>query len=409
MSFIANSSIVTSATLAINLLGYAFHIFAGRGLGPATYSEITTMIAYSMIFGVPATVATVLIIKRIGEQKTTQDKFNLIHSFECFFFTLLSRPITLFLVYLFIALLGFFTGLNPVTYLTLPLFIFIFILAQLYAAFLTAGQLFTAFAFSTLIMGIIKLLGALSAPIFHLLPPVIISLILASLIQFIFSLFVLHHHYPRAFDSSSRLHTLFSVPTLMLTFLSILGIILLSNGDVVLAKRFLTDGEAGLYGAWSLFAKAITYTFIPLSQVALVYFTDKSEGITSPSRILSLSFMIIVFAGITAYLGFTYFGNWFIILLMGAQFSALVPLLPSAAIFGTVCSLIYLINNYFLSTNSRLSLMPALIALLILTVLALSGHDLASFTLLITYSAGISLLIYPTTILLRTKQRAKAV
>ena len=63
-SFIKSSAIFTRASIFVNFAFYAFHILAGRYLGPANYSDITTILAYATILSVPVMVASVVIIKR---------------------------------------------------------------------------------------------------------------------------------------------------------------------------------------------------------------------------------------------------------------------------------------------------------------------------------------------------------
>ena len=397
-SFIKSSAIFTGASIFVNLLGYAFHVFAGRYLGPANYSDITTILAYATILTVPVTVLSVVVIKRVGRHT---NKSLYLRSLLAYFDSLSHSVPVLVAIYLTLSSLGYLNHLSSSTILLMPIFVITFVFAQLYAVLLQAGKLFSPLSLTITLTGILKLAGALLTPFFPFATPILLLLIISNLSQIWLSRRYLLSHFPTSTGMVKE--PLFSLrdPALRLTFVSILGLILLNNLDIVLAKQFLTASEAGVYGVWSLFGKAITFSFIPLASVALVFFADK-ESDHNPLHILYPSIIFLVICGTLAYFVFYLLSNFMVTTLMGAEFAALIPLLPRSAIFGTVCSLIYLINNYYLSQSSKLAYLPAIITLIILVTLSALGNNLYDFTRLITVGTGISLLIYPVAILARS-------
>ena len=396
-SFIKSSAIFTGASIFVNLLGYAFHILAGRYLGPANYSDITTILAYATILSVPVMVASVVIIKRAGSHS---DKPHYLLSLQSYFDALSHSVPVLVAIYLALSGLGYLNHLSSSTILLMPIFVITFVFAQLYAVLLQAGKLFSPLSLVITITGILKLAGALLTPFFPFATPILLLLIVSNLSQIWLSRRYLLSHFPVHAEIIKKSPFSLRDPSLRRIFVSILGLILLNNLDIVLAKQFLTASEAGIYGVWSLFGKAITFSFIPLSSVALVFFADK-ESDHNPLHILYPSIIFLVICGTLAYFVFYLLSNFMVTTLMGAEFATLIPLLPRSAIFGTVYSLIYLINNYYLSQSSKLAYLPAAITLIILVVLLVMGTTLSNFTSLITLTGGLSLLIYPMAILVR--------
>lgn len=399
-SFVQSSTIFTLATVLVNFLGYAFHVLSGRYLGPVSYSDITTILAYAIILTVPVTVGSVLIIKRAGSHPDKGAYLQrLLSSFDYFI-----RPSPLLLaLYLGLVLFGYCNRLSSVTLPLMPVFVLTYLLAQLYASLLQAGKLFSPLSLIIIVTGLLKLGGALLAIVLPSPVPILLLLIVSNLSQIWLARRRIFRQYGRATAHAARLTFSLTSSVLRLTFISILGLTLLNNLDIVLAKQFLAPELAGLYGVWSLFAKAITFSFIPLSSVALVFFADADSDLP-PTRLLYPSLAFLIFSGVLAYGAFALLSPLLITTLMGPQFSPLIPLLPLAAIFGTVCSLIYLLNNYFLSQNSLLALLPAGLTLALASLIIIWGKTLPNFIQLLTFGSTLLLLLYPTTVYLRTKR-----
>lgn len=397
-SFVKSSAVFTLSSIFVNLLGYIFHIFSGRYLGPVYYGDITTTIAYATILSVPVLVVSIIIIKKSGIQA---NKGLYLRSLLQYFDSLAKAFPILILTYFILTILGTLNHLSTATILLMPLFVITFVFAQLYSVLLQAGKFFTPLSVAITVAGLLKLAGSLLSPIYPFTTPILILLIISNFSQiYLARRFILKHSVGVSPRAQSPL--VLTSPTLKLTFISVLSLALLNNLDIILAKQFLPPASAGLYGVWSLFAKTITYTFIPISSVALVYFFDNQDD-HNPLHILYPSLVFVLASGLVAYFGFYLLSSYLITLLMGAKYNDLIPLLPLSAISGTVYSLIYLINNYYLSQNSRMAYLPAIITTVVVVMLSLLGNNLSIFIHLITWGTGSLLLIYPMTIYLRTK------
>ncbi|MFH2085539.1 MAG: hypothetical protein ABII21_02020 [bacterium] len=397
--FLKSSAIFTISGVLVNLLGYAFHIFAGRYLGPGSYSEITTVFAYVMLLSVPIMVVNFVIVSQSGSYSHGPARAAFLSSLRNYFDTLARSYSLLAGLYSGLALLGYLNHLSIATALVMPAFVLTLIYAQLYPILLQSAKRFIPLSFILLTAGFLKLAAALTALWLPSAPLILFLLALANLIQ----VWLARRYLPAAPINVTPFSPaqIIADPRLKLIFLSLLGIIALNNLDVVIAKQVLPAGMAGMYGVWSLFAKAITYSFLPLSSVALVFFTDR-ESIHHSSRILFYSIIFLSATGITAYFAFRLLAELLVTKLMGPAFSPLSSLLPTAAVFGTLYSMIYLINNYYLSVNSKLALLPTIVVPISMLVILFTNHSLSSFTATITLCGGLALLTYLLSILWRT-------
>lgn len=397
--FIRSSAIFTVAGVIVNILGYAFHILAGRYLGPSSYSEITAVFAYGMLLSVPIMVISVVIVSQSGGHADQSKRSAFLSSLRTYFDTLAHSYLLIAGLYLGLALFGYFNHLSLSSAIIMPAFVLTLLYSQLYPILLQASKRFTPLAFILIVTGVLKLAAASVAPFFPSASLILLLLVISNLVQ----IYLSRRYLPRSSERVDpfSLSTIFSDPRLKLTFFSLLGLVALNNLDVVLSKQFLQADFSGMYGVWSLFAKAITYSFIPLSSVALVFFTD-AEHRHNSVRILVLSLIFLSFTGVVSYFAFALLSTFLVTDLMGPSFAPLLPLLPFSAIFGTVYSMIYLLNNYYLSVSSKLSLLPLTFAIVTGLVLLVRPHTLSSFTIAITVCGGLALLTYPLATLWRT-------
>jgi len=398
--FLHSTTIFTASGILVNLLGYLFHLLAARLLGPGNYSEITTVFAYGILLSTPIMVISVVIIGQSGSHVQAAAREKFLNSLRVYFDSF-SRSFPAFMVsYLLLSLFGYFNHLSLATAFIMPAFVLTFLYAQLYPILLQSAKRFTTLSLILLVTGVLKLVTALAAFILPSASLILLLMTLVNLVQIYYS----RHKLPLLASPPSSFSPtqILTDSRLKLTFISLVGLIALNNLDIVLAKQILPADSSGMYGIWSLFAKAITYSFLPLSSVALVFFTDRLNQHQS-QRILTLSALFLSFTGLATYFLLRPLSEFLIINLMGSDFAPLVTLLPLSAIFGTVYSLIYLLNNYYLSIKSRFAYLPAIFSLITIITLAIMGQSLSAFILTITVCGTISLLLYPMLGLLRTK------
>ena len=380
--FLKHSAVFTIASGLVNILGYLFHALASRYLGPEKYSDVVTIIAYSLILSVPMMAANVVIVKRVGREKEIERKRSVVVAIEKALYELVKKYWTyLPFAYLILMGVGYLNNLSFWSYLIMPVFVMLAVFSQIYIPLLQSMKLFFNLSVMIGVVGLIKLSGAVTTIFIDSLIWILI-LLTASMAAQIW----LGHRYTHISTYKNlgdsfvfSLKRIINNKKVQLTFFSISGVVLLNNLDVLFAKKFFSAHEAGLFGIWSLFAKLIAYSSIPLSSVALVFFADKNNQSQS-KKILVISSLLILGLGMILLGAYWLLGGFILKTFVGGEFLAITHVLPLAAVFGTFYSLIFVVNNYLLAHDSRAALIvpiaiPILYALVF--VLARSIQQLA--------------------------------
>ena len=193
-----------------------------------------------------------------------------------------------------------------------------------------------------------------------------------------------------------RLTQIMSHKQFLLTSATIFALTLLNNADVIFVKKFFPATTAGIYGSWSLFGKIIFYVSGPMLTISFVYFSGIDHK-KNHNKALVVSLFIL--ALITFFIWFFYsiFGHTIIALFFGNKFSAVIPYLGYAALFGSLYTAISFTNGYFLAKRSYFALiLPLLLPIYFVVLLFIDKHIdaviklnvLFSLFVMLTYSAA---------------------
>ena len=138
---------------------------------------------------------------------------------------------------------------------------------------------------------------------------------------------------------------------LLITLITMLGLVGLGIADIILVKKFLPADQAGLYSAISLLGKIILYVATPLSQVAFSFFTGSDSKHNSLLILVLLSISYLFIGGVSTLVYF-FFPELIIGIIFGSKFLSISSLIWMAAIFGTLYSLVTLYAQFFIAKNS---------------------------------------------------------
>jgi O-antigen/teichoic acid export membrane protein len=399
--FLKHSAIFTIASALVNILGYLFHAISSRHLGPEKYSDVVTIIAYGLILSVPIMAANVIIVKKVGLEKTIEEKRQVVKAIEKALYELIKKNwFYLPIIYLVLMSLGYLNNLSIWSYLLMPIFVILFVFSQIYIPLLQSIKLFFNLSIVVVVVGLVKLTGAFTTTFIDSVVWLISMLIISALAQL-----WLGHHYTKLSTykdvGKSLAFTFKNIiyhKKVQLIFFSILGVVLLNNLDVLFAKKFFSAHEAGLFGIWALFAKLIAYSSIPLSTVALVFFADKSSQQKS-GKILFISILLIMGLGMTLLGAYWLFGSFILETFVGGEFLNIAQILPLAAVFGTFYSLVFVMNNYLLAQDSRAALIiPIAIPFLYTSVFAFA-KSIQQLAMMDVVGSGVILVILLVSIL----------
>lgn len=390
---------LTASGFVANILNYFFNLLAARLLGPNGYGEISALFSYLYIFSIPTTVISIILIKKIGAKGQSSLQFT--RSLEKWFWLKISKIWPLIILVpiasLFVprlANLSIATG-----YLLLPL-IFLTFVASFYAAELQGLKQFLPFAVIGIIAALVKFLGAfLNISIFSRLGTISVFVLFSTFLCLVAYWLVFHFLLrskktgPLVLDK--KIGSIVKDKEIWFVAFSVLGMTLLNNIDVIFVKQFFPAGSAGLYSAWSLFAKIIFYVVGPLSSVVFVFLARNKSNSSNQRFALILSLLILLLIATVAFLSYFNFPGLIIGIFFGSQFTAISPLLASATLFGFFYSAINLLNSYFVIKQSRIILvLPVLIPVYMITLYFLNRNIESVMDFSILFSAIIALVYF---------------
>ena len=338
--------------------GFVYHAIAGRVLGPEVYSQVAFLIAVYAVGTGPAQILIVVLARYTamlsargdpGVRSLMARTVRLI-AIPCLFFilltTLFARPIALYahvgstipiLVLGFsIALIwqvaiprGILQGLQRFTSLSLNLSLELLVRTVLVYLLLKAG-----YAVS----------GAMSA--------VFIGLVFV----FFLGLWSLRDHFRRG---QSRVYLRVMASFSLTASVGIIGVLILFNQDVILAKHYLSDHDAGIYGGLNKIGTILYYLTLSVSQVLFPRVVEAVAKEEHPGRILLSSAGILTALGAAALLVFAVAPGLVVGVLFGPSFSDAIPLVFPVGLIGLALALDNLLVQFFMAVHDRL-FMPIL-------------------------------------------------
>ena len=394
-AFVKGMVSLTLSSVLANFLNYAYSTLAGRMLGPVGYGEITALFSYITILSIPMLVVQTLVIQRVSAADDPHHYALMLEHYliektkQIWPFLALSLLATPFIPAL--------TNLSLLSAAVLIPTIIVSLAVTYYSSLMQGMQMFTLYAVTGLVAALVKLMGAGAA---FLIPQRLFAFIIFSVISYLATLIVCYEAFRRAVRnkisrSSSLLHyrlrQLFRDRQFIIASLSLIALTLFSNADIIAAKKFLPEHDAGIYSSWSLFAKIILYIVSPIISVSFVFFAKKDGG--GRNRMLLLSIIMLAAVGAAGYVGYTFFAPLLIAIVFGSRFAQVQPYLGQAAIFGALYTSITYINNYFLARSSRASLILPVCAPVYIALLVTRASDIqAIISINIYVSAGVVIL-----------------
>ena len=158
--FIQGGAILTIGNFFISFLNYIFNLFAGRLLGPQGYGEITALFSYTLIFSIPFSIFSNLIIQKIGSKENNQLLFvKMLHNW--FFSKLKKWSFLIFFLILSAPFLPRLTNLSPFVSYSFIILIILYLFTVIYTSTLLALRFFLVFILISILGVLIKLSGIL--------------------------------------------------------------------------------------------------------------------------------------------------------------------------------------------------------------------------------------------------------
>lgn len=388
--FLSGSAIVLIGSMTTNVLNYAFNLVLGRLLSPEEYGEVALLVTLSMLLTAPLAALRILLTQRIAVLQNA-GKHEEIRSL-----VRLTRRVSFALG---IASTAFLAALAPLAARffeihTTPLLLLSLVVPASIAISISMSvaqglQNFRALSLSSIITTVTKLFGSVALVLIGFgAGGVSMALVGSTLLahRYLLSVPALRKFFPSSsflsFRSKDPQEPLSKVAALRNTFRNVppyfpvafgatLLLALFGNIDVVLGKRVLEAGDAGILSAVAVMGRIITYggsaivtVLLPMTAATLPE-DAPAERADAPKRarkkadrLLALAFMIVGGTGAVCLLLFFFFSVPVVTILFGTRYLLAAPFLPEfglAMFFGSL-STVFL--YHFLAKLSRLFLVP---------------------------------------------------
>lgn len=397
---ISGSSIIFIGSFAANILNYIFNLSVGRLLSVSDYGLYFTLISIFGLFTVFQLALTGIFAKFSAKYIAREDKglFNtlLLKGFKY----LLIISLLLFVSFLsFSSFLSTFLNMEDTRLIILiSLSIFVTLLTSLPQGILQGQMKFKILSFLNALAPLLKIvLGFSFLYLGFKIFGVMAAVFLSFLISYIISMSFIYKNFKKNNDIKSVNERIFIDELKNYSFrffLASLGIVIITNGDIILVRHFFDPVISGQYAALSLMGKAILYLTTPLYFVFFPLIAQKKEKKEKLFGTLFLAGIIIAMFSLGLSFVYFIFPNLIIkIFFPSKEYMVLAPYLGPFSLYIFVLSLVYLFNNFFLSIGKTSIYKINILSSLLLVVLIFIFHNSLFQIISILFSVSFLLLV----------------
>ena len=346
--------------LVAGIGGFVYHAIAGRVMGPSTYGQVAFLIAVYAVGTGPALILIVVLARYTAMLNARGDpgvrslfgrtvRLIAIPCLICILLTtLFARPIALY------AHVGS----------TIPILILGFSIALIWQVAIPRGILQGLQRFTSLSLNLSLELIIRTTVVFLLLKAgYAVSGAMAAVfagLAFVFclGLFSLRDHF-RGVGQRVRLRVMANFS--LTATVGIIGVLILYNQDVILAKHYLSDHDAGIYGGLNKIGTILYFLTLSVSQVLFPRVVEAVAKEQHPGRLLLSSAGILTALGASALLVFAVVPGLVVGILFGPSFRDAIPLVFPVGLIGLALALNNLLVQFFMAVHDRM-FMPILAA-----------------------------------------------
>ena len=351
--FLSNSFIFFTGGFLVSVGGYFFHFLMVRMLSVESYGEIQSLLAVSVIFGIPMAALSTVLVKYTAAFKAKGEN-NKLHSLFSLFTNRILLAISIFSVFFFVfsGFIADFLKLKttwPVIILGLT-FIPTF-LSLVNRAIIQGLEKFTSISIIGLAEVIVRILLAfILVKIGFAVNGAIGAIALAGLASYFFTFLPLKFLFGRD-KKKEPIETKEIIKYFPPVFFALLFLTLFYNIDIVLVKHFLPAYEAGQYGALALIGHIIFFITGPIVAVMFPMASAAHANNANPSKIFKKTIVLAGLVGSAILLVYFLLPGLIIKILVGDKFLALSNLLGWFGLAMFVYSLVMIFSQYFLSIH----------------------------------------------------------
>lgn len=338
--------------LAAGIGGFVYHAIAGRILGPEVYGQVAFLIAVYAVGTGPALIIIAVLARYTAMLAARGDPG--VRSLLARTVRLIAIPSLFFI--LLTALFGRAIAVYAHVGSTIPILVLGFSIALIWQVAIPRGilqglQRFTSLSLNlgleTLVRTVFVFLLLRAG---YAVSGAMTAVFAGLAFVFCLGLFSLRDH----FRGSPRRVRLRVMAGFSLTATAgIIGVLVLYNQDVILAKHYLSDHDAGIYGGLNKIGTILYFLTLSVSQVLFPRVVEAVAKEQNPGRILLSSAAILCALGACALLVFGVVPGLVVGVLFGPSFSDAIPLVFPVGVIGLALALDNLLVQFFMAVHDR--------------------------------------------------------
>lgn len=378
--------------LVAGIGGFVYHAIAGRILGPEVYGEVAFLIAFYAVGTGPALILIVVLARYTAMLNARGDPG--VRSLLARTVRLIAIPCLVFILLttLFARPIAAYAHVGS----TIPILVLGFSIALIWQVAIPRGILQGLQRFMSLSLNLSLELVVRTTVVFVLLKAgyavsgAMTAVFAGLAFVFVLGLFSLRDHFRRqAVRVRLRVMAGFSLTAAI----GIIGVLILYNQDVILAKHYLNDHDAGIYGGLNKIGTILYFLTLSVSQVLFPRVVEAVAREQHPGRILLSSAGILSLLGAGALLVFAVAPGLVVGILFGPSFNDAIPLVFPVGVIGLALSLDNLLVQFFMAVHDRVFVPILVFGVVLEAVLILLFHARVGQVVLDVLVALVGLLV----------------
>ena len=389
---IRQNVVLFSGGLLAGFLGFVYHAISRRMLGTDVYGEVASLVALYAVLGTPYYIL-LLVMARYAVMLQTAGRSSSLRSLILRTDQVISMPTLLFVLLgaaLAVPTAAFLHLRSPWPVIWLGLAVAAFWHVAVPRGALQGTQRFSALSANLAVeltarTGFLALLLWLGFSVTGAMAAILAGCAIA----YAFGVYALRDTLSEH-GESVRLRTMFIFS--LTAAAGTLGILLLYNMDVVLAKHYLNDHDAGIYGGLNKIGTILYFGTMSVSQVIFPRVVEAVATNCRPGRLLLLSAGLLCTLGAGALLVFAVAARLLVLVLYGAGFEDAIPYVFLVGLIGLGLSLSNLLVQFLMAVHDRV-FVPILAGACVLeAVLIVAFHNAVGQVVLSVLTAILVLL-----------------
>lgn len=362
-----------------NILNYLFQIIVGRGLNDVTlYSELNTLFSVSNILLMPTSIIALVVSKYIAE-------LNVIKDYERMKGFLIKLSNYIFIGIILVILVGILVS----PYLSLYMRIddnrfmkMIFVISSInlifpiITGFFQGTKKFFHYGVISCITPIVKLFGSMIfLYIGWKLNGILLSLLFGSILSILVGFLYLKKNFKPIKRKKANIGKEKIFGYFIGTFLANIGLVLLSNIDMILIKHYFNI-ESGYYSTALVFGKMILYFS---SSIVVTLFPLVVEQKNNNKQVIAILKKSLLYGGVLSFcamIGLNLLGEVLIQILYGNTYNMAIKYIFPVSIMILPMSILTILMNYLLAIDdSRFIIITMIIGVIIEFVTITLFHE----------------------------------